>query len=185
MAGTWWIPSMENGWSVILLREESYAVVPFFSFLFMFPSLFLFIPPSDYVTEEIVTCFHEYAMKKYEVLASCHSNSKEKVVKCSIITNPNCGKHTPNNYCRKHISVLCDIIKTEKQRKGKGTVPSSMKSENETLISKLTRPANTGKESLTATLQICHLFLQKLDTGVYGLNGWLNSLHEKGSGNLT
>ena len=86
-------------------------------FLFMFPSLFLFIPPSDYVTEEIVMCFHKYAMKKYEVLASCHSNSKEKVAKCSIITNPNYGKHKPSNYGRKHISVLCGITKTEKQRK--------------------------------------------------------------------
>ena len=144
-------------------------VVPFFSFLFMFPSLFLFIPPSDYVTEEIVTCFHEYAMKKYKVLASCHSNSKEKVAKCSIITNPNCGKHTSNNYRRKHISVLCDRTKTEKQRKGKGTASSSMKSENETLISKTTRPTNVGKKTLTTTLQIRHLFLQKLNTGIYGI----------------
>ena len=40
---------------------------------------FSFIPPSDYVTEEkFVICFHEYVMKKYEVLASCHSNSKKK-----------------------------------------------------------------------------------------------------------
>ena len=124
-------------------------------------------------------------MKKYEVLASYHSNSKEKVVKCSIIINPNCGKHRPSNYGRKHISVLCDIIKTEKQRKGKETAPSSMKSGNETLISKVTRPTNIGKKTLTATLQICHLFLQKLNPGVYGLNGWLDSPHEKGSGNLT
>ena len=86
-------------------------------FLFIFPLLFLFISPSDYVTEEIVTFFHEYAMKKYEVLASCHSNSKEKIETCSIITNPNCGKHKPSNYGRKHISVLCDITKTEKTKK--------------------------------------------------------------------
>ena len=130
-------------------------VVHFFCFFFfMFPSLFLFIPPSDYVTEEkVVTCFHEYAMKKYEVLVSCHSNSKKKrIAKCSIITNPNCGKHMPNNYCRKHISVLCDITKIEKQRKGKGTTPSSMESGNETLISKMTRPTNAGKKVLTMTL---------------------------------
>ena len=100
-----------------MLREESYVVIPFFSFLFMFPLLFLCIPPSDYVTEEIVTCFYEYAMKKYEVLVSYPSNSKEKVAKCSIITNPNCGKHKPSNYGRKHISVLSGITKTEKQRK--------------------------------------------------------------------
>ena len=38
---------------------------------------FFFIPPSDYVIEEkVVTCFHENVMKKYEILASCHSNSK-------------------------------------------------------------------------------------------------------------
>ena len=89
-------------------------------FLFMFPLLFLFIPPSDYVTEEIVTYFHEYAMKKHEVLASCHSNSKEKVAKCSIITNSNCGKHKPSNYGRKHISVLCVITKTKITKKRKG-----------------------------------------------------------------
>ena len=40
-------------------------------------SITFFIPPSDYVTEEkVVTCFHENVMKKYEILASCHSNSK-------------------------------------------------------------------------------------------------------------
>ena len=102
-----------------MLREKSYVVVPFFCLKkknFMFPSLLFFIPPSDYITKEIVTCFHEYAMKKYKVLASYHSNSKEKVAKCSIITNLNCGKHKPSNYDRKHISVLCDITKIEKQR---------------------------------------------------------------------
>src|SRR6266702_4780452 len=105
-------------------------------------------------------------MKKYEVLASCHSNSKEKVAKCSIITNPNCGKHKPSNYGRKHKSVLCDITKIKKQRKGKETVLSSMKSRNETLISKATGPTNAGKKTLMATLQISHLFLQKLNTSV-------------------
>ena len=59
-------------------------------------------------------------MKKYEALASYHSNSKEKVAKCSIITNPNCGKHKPSNYGRKHKSVLYDITKTEKTKKRKG-----------------------------------------------------------------
>ena len=102
-----------------MFREESYVVVHFLSFLFMFPLLFLFIPPSDYVTEEIVTCFHEYAMKKYEVLASCHSNSKEKVAKCSIITNLNCGKYKPSNYGRKHISVLYNITKNRETKKRK------------------------------------------------------------------
>ena len=164
-------------------------VVPFFYFFIYVSFTFsFFIPPSDYVTKEkVVTCFHEYAMKRYEVLASCHSNSKKKkvVAKCSIITNPNCGKHTPNNYCRKHISVLCDKTKTEKQKKGKGTTPSSMKSGNETLISKMTRSTNAGKKALTTTLQIYHFFLQKLDTGIYGINDWLNFPHKKGSGNLT
>ena len=60
-----------------------------------------------------------------------------------------------------------------------------MKSGNETLISKTTRPTNAGKKTLTMTLQIRHLFLQKLDTGIYGINDWLNSPHEKGLGNLT
>ena len=124
-------------------------------------------------------------MKKYEVLASYHSNSKEKIAKCSIITNPNCDRHKPSNYGRKHKSVLYDIKKTEKQRKGKETVISSVKSRNETLIPKVTGSTNAGKKTLTATLQISHLFLQKLNTDVYGPNGWTDSLHKKGSGNLT
>ena len=124
-------------------------------------------------------------MKKYEVLASYHNNNKEKVAKCSIITNPNCGKHKPSNYGRKHKSVLYNMTKTEKQRKEKETVLSSMKSSNETLISKATGSTNAGKKMLTATLQISHLLLQKLNASVYGLNSWLDSPHEKGPGDLT
>ena len=42
--------------------------------LLCFLHFFFFIPPSDYVTEEkSITCFHEYVMKKYEVLAPCYS----------------------------------------------------------------------------------------------------------------
>ena len=88
-----------------------------------------------------------------------------------MITNPNYGKHTPNNYCRKHISDLCDITKAGKQRKGKGIAPSSMKFGNETLVSKTIGPTNARKKALVTTLQICHLFLQKLDTGIYSING--------------
>ena len=88
-------------------------------------------------------------MKKYEVLTSYHSSSKEKVAKCSIITNPNCGRHKPSNYGRKHKSVLYDITKAEKQRKGKETVLSSVKSRNETLIPKATGSTNAGKKTLT------------------------------------
>lgn len=124
-------------------------------------------------------------MKKYEVLASYHSNSKEKVAKCSIITNPNCGKHKPSNYGRKHKSVLYNMTKTEKQRKGKEMGLSSMKSSNETLISKATGSTNAGKKTLTETLQISHLLLQKFNASVYGLHSWLDSPHEKSLGNLT
>ena len=60
-----------------------------------------------------------------------------------------------------------------------------MKSGNETLIFKTTRPTNAEKKVLTTTLQIRHFFLQKLNTGIYGINSWLNSPHKKGSGNLT
>ena len=102
-----------------------------------------------------------------------------------MITNPNCGKHTPNKYYRKHISVLCDITKIGKQRKGKGTTSSSMESGNESLVSKTIGPTNAGKKALTMTFQIRYLFLQKLDTGIYSINGWLNSPHKKGSGNFT
>ena len=38
---------------------------------------------------------------------------------------------------------------------------------------------------LAATLQISHLFLQKLDADIYGLNGWTDFSHEKSSGNLS
>ena len=132
-------------------------------------------------------------MKKYEVLASYYSSSKKKkkrkrkeeIAKCSIITNSNCGKHKPSNYGRKHKSVLYDITKTEKQRNGKETVLSSVKSRNETLIPKATGSTNAGKKTLAATLQVSHLFLQKLNMDIYGLNGWTDSPHKKGSGNLT
>ena len=81
---------------------------------------------------------------------------KREIAKCSIITNPNCGKHKPSNYGRKHKSVLYDITKAEKQRKGKETVQSSVKSRNETLIPKATGPTNAGKKTLAATLQVSH-----------------------------
>ena len=42
------------------------SVYVFFFFLF---DLFPFIPPSDYVTRKVVTCFHECAMKRYEILS--------------------------------------------------------------------------------------------------------------------
>ena len=126
-------------------------------------------------------------MKKYEVLASYYSSSKKKkkIAKCSIITNSICGKHKPSNYGRKHKSALYDITKTEKQRKGKETMPSLVKSRNETLIPKAIGSTNAEKKTLTATLQISHLFLQKLNTSVYSLDGWLDSPHKKGSGDLT
>ena len=60
-----------------------------------------------------------------------------------------------------------------------------MKSGDETLISKATGSTNARKKTLTATLQISHLLLQKLNASVYGLNSWLDSPHEKGLGNLT
>ena len=124
--------------------------------------------------------------KKYEVSASYYSSSKKKeIAKCSIITNSNCGKHKPSNYGRKHKSALYDITKAEKQRKGKETVLSSMKPRNKTLIPKVTGSTNAGKKMLAATLQVSHLFLQKLNTDVYGLNGWTDSPHKKGLGNLT
>ena len=57
--------------SLSFVKKKKNFYVPFTFFFF------LFIPPSDYVTEEkTVTCFHEYVMKKYGVLAQCHSNSK-------------------------------------------------------------------------------------------------------------
>ena len=42
------------------------------------------------------------------------------VAKCNImVTNPNCGKHTANKCYRKHISVLDEVIKKEKQKEEK------------------------------------------------------------------
>ena len=34
-----------------------------------------------------------------------------------MITNPKYGKHTPNKCYRKHISVLGEVIREEKQKK--------------------------------------------------------------------
>ena len=56
---------------------------------------------------------------------------------------------------------------------------------NESLVSKMTGPTNARKKTFATTLQIHHLFLQKLDTDIYNINGWLNSPRKKGSGNLT
>ena len=59
-------------------------------------------------------------MKKYEVLALYVIAIVKIVAKCSIkITNPNCGKHTPNKCYRKHISVLDEVIREGKKRKRK------------------------------------------------------------------
>ena len=73
---------------LLCLKKKIYVVVPSFCFVksfLCFLYLSFFFPSSDYVTgQNIVKCFHEYAMKKrkrkkkeeYEVLALCHSNSK-------------------------------------------------------------------------------------------------------------
>ena len=67
--------------------------------------------------DKIVTCFHEYEMKKYEVLALYVIAIVKVVAGCSIIiTNPNCGKHMPNKCYRKHISVLDEVIIEGKKR---------------------------------------------------------------------
>ena len=50
-------------------------------------------------------------------------------------------------------------------------MPSLVKSRNETLIPKAIGSTNAEKKTLTATLQISHLFLQKLNTGVRNGNG--------------
>ena len=43
--------------------------------------------------DKIVTCFHEYVMKKYKILALYIIAIAKAVTKYSIIvTNPNCGK---------------------------------------------------------------------------------------------
>ena len=58
--------------------------------------------------------------KRYEVLALYIIAIVKIVVKCSIIvTNPNCGKHTPNKCYREHISVLGEVIIKGKKKKKK------------------------------------------------------------------
>ena len=75
--------------------------------------------------DRIVTCFHEYVMKKkkkkkYEVLVLYIIAMVKVVAKCNImVTNPNCGKHTANKCYRKHISVLDEVIKEGKQKEEK------------------------------------------------------------------
>ena len=103
-----------------------------------------------------------------------------------MVTNPNCGKHTPNKCYRKHISVLDEVIKEGKQKEEKKETASSLtESRNEGLISKTARPTNARKKALARTLQVCHLFLQNLNLCINNINSWLNSLHKEGSGNLT
>ena len=100
-------------------KEKSYVVVPFFclakSFYVSFTFSFLQVTMSQ---DKIVTCFHEYEMKKYEILALYVIAIVKVVAECSIIiTNLNCGKHTPNKCYRKHISVLDEVIKEGKQKR--------------------------------------------------------------------
>ena len=100
-------------------KEKSYVVVPFFclakSFYVSFTFSFLQVTMSQ---DKIVTCFHEYEMKKYEILALYVIAIVKVVAECSIIiTNLNCGKHTPNKCYRKHISVLDEVIKEEKKKR--------------------------------------------------------------------
>ena len=49
----------------------------------------------------------------------------------------------------------------------------------------MARPTNVGKKALATALQVCHLLLQSLNLCINSINGWLNSLHENGLGNLT
>ena len=68
--------------ALFCLEKRNFVVDHLFSIIclclpFLF-DLFFFIPPSDYVTRKVVTCFHECAMKKYEILASCYGSSKKK-----------------------------------------------------------------------------------------------------------
>ena len=84
-ASKWVLSPNSNGWqgldgshqwkmaeTLFCLEKKSYMVVPFFCLKkkkknFYVSFTFSFIPPSDYVIEEkVVTCFHEYVMKKYK-----------------------------------------------------------------------------------------------------------------------
>ena len=60
-----------------------------------------------------------------------------------------------------------------------------MESRNESLVSKAARPTNARKNVLATALQVCHLLLQSLNLCINGINSWLNSPYENGSGNLT
>ena len=86
----------------------------------MFPLPFFFSLQVTMSQDRVVTCFHEYVMKKkkkYKVLVLYIIAIVKVVVKCSImVTNPNYDKHTPNKCYRKHISVLDEVIKEGKQK---------------------------------------------------------------------
>ena len=98
-------------------RNKSYVVVLFLCFVKkLLCFLYLFLLSSDYVTRQ--NCNVLSVMKKYEVLAPYVIAIVKVVAKCSImITNSNCGKHTPNECYRKHISVLDKVIREGKQKR--------------------------------------------------------------------
>ena len=139
--------SISFSFPFVLLKKER---------AFMFPLSFLFFLQVTMSQDRVVTCFHEYVMKKkmYEVLVLYIIAIVKVVAKCSImITNPNCGKHMPNKCYRKHISVLDEVIKEGKQKEEKKeTASSSTESKNEGLISKMARPTNARKKALAAAL---------------------------------
>ena len=105
--------SISFSFPFVLLKKER---------AFMFPLSFLFFLQVTMSQDRVVKCFHEYVMKKkkYEVLVLYIIAMVKVVAKCNImVTNPNCGKHTPNKCYRKHISVLDEVIKEGKQKEEK------------------------------------------------------------------
>ena len=104
-------------------KEKSNVVVPFFSFVLLkslYVSFTFFFLQVTMSKDKVVTCFHEYVMKKkkkVQSISTLYHKTIKVVAKCSImVTNPNCGKHMPNKCYRKHISVLDEVIKEGKQK---------------------------------------------------------------------
>ena len=104
--------------------------------------------------DKIVTCFHEYVMKKYKYYESilCHSNSKSsnKVLHHS---------YKPKLWQTCQISAIGNIkytrwgnMKTKKKGGRRGTTSSSTKSGNKGLISKTAGSTNAGKKALATNL---------------------------------
>ena len=102
--------------------QLSVYVFLFFLIFFFYSSKWLCHKKSCNVLSWV--CNEKVRNIKHHVMAAV--KRKEEIAKCSIITNSKCGKHKPSDYGWKYKSVLYDINRETKERKGNGAIISKV-----------------------------------------------------------